>query len=294
MANLRRVNWRSFILRLFLMTLGALIGAVSVIVFMAPFNIAPGGVSGVAVILNHLFNTPIGLFVLIGNIPIQIIAYRMLGGWRVVAYTVYVVLIYSVAIDVLTPYFPAQGLSENVLLNAIFGGVVGGISSGLVYRAGGTFGGTSTLSRILQRRLGIPMSSSVLYTDMFVIGAAGLVFGWEGALYAAVSLIISGLAADYVLEGPSVIRTAVIITDQPEAVAEVILHGLDRGVTGWEAKGMFTGQEHTLLYVTIGRAQVPDLRRLVFAADPHAFVVVGQGHAAYGSGFKEPRISGWL
>ena len=121
MVDLRaRLNWRSFALRLILMTAGAVIGAVSIIVFMAPFNIAPGGVSGVAVILNHLFNTPIGLFILIGNIPIQIIAYRMLGGWRVVAYTVYVVVVYSVAIDLLTPYFPAQGVSDNILLNAIF------------------------------------------------------------------------------------------------------------------------------------------------------------------------------
>ncbi len=272
-----------------LLTVGAFISALAVIVFEAPFNIAPGGVSGLAIIINSYTGWPIGTMVLIGNIPIQIIAFRMLGGWRVVATTVYVVVVYSVLIDVLTPYFPAEGVSRDIFLNSVFGGIVGGIGAGLVFRAGGTLGGTSTLGRILQERYGIPLSSSTLYTDSIVIVLAGLAFGWESAMYAIVMLFVAGVTADYVLEGPSVIRTAVIITDRPREIADAVMDGMGRGVTGWDAQGMYTEQNHTVLYVTIGRGQVNNLRRLVIGADPDAFLVFGHGHNAYGQGFRAVR-----
>jgi uncharacterized membrane-anchored protein YitT (DUF2179 family) len=270
-----------------LLTLGAVISAIAVIVFEAPFDIAPGGISGIAIILNSVIGTPIGLVILLGNIPIQLLGYRLLGGWRVVAATVFAVGLYSILIDVLTPYFTI--VSDDRFLNALFGGLIGGIGTGLVLRGGGTMGGTSTLGRILQQRYGIPLSSSTLYTDGAVVLLAGLVFGWEGALYAMVALFVGGATADYVLEGPSVIRTAVIITDHPQQVAERIFADMSRGVTAWEAKGMFTEQSHTVLYVTVGRSEVNALRRIVTSVDPNAFLVIGQGHAAYGEGFREIR-----
>ena len=276
------------IVRYIVMTIGAIIGAISVILFMAPFEIAPGGVSGVAVLLNHILNTPIGLMVLLLNIPIQLIGYRMLpGGWRVVVRTIYVLLIYSAAIDLLAPYLPADGLSEDRLLNALFGGISGGIGGGLIYRSGGTFGGTSTLALIVQQRTGTPLSTTFLYTDSLVIGAAGLVFGWEPALYAVVALFVGGLATDYLLEGPSIVRTAMIITNHPDAVSTAIMEELNRGVTAWRAKGMYTGEERWVVYVSLSRSQVQDVRRVALNTDPQAFVVIGQGHAAYGEGFQE-------
>ncbi|MFN8449640.1 MAG: YitT family protein [Anaerolineae bacterium] len=275
-----RLGWQ-----VFLLTVGAIISAVAVIVFEAPFKIAPGGISGIAIILNYVIHTPIGLVILLGNIPIQILGYRMLGGWRVIAATIYAVALYSVLIDVLTPYFGI--VSDDRFLNAVFGGLIGGVGTGLVLRGGGTMGGTSTLGRILQRRYGIPLSSSTLYTDGAVVLLAGLAFGWEATLYAMVGLFVGGATADYVLEGPSVVRTAVIITDHPHEVADRILLDLHRGVTAWDAKGMFTEQPHTVLYVTIGRSEVNLVRRMVRSVDPDAFLVIGQGHAAYGEGFKE-------
>jgi uncharacterized membrane-anchored protein YitT (DUF2179 family) len=287
MNRLRRINWLDIIWRYLLLTIGAIIAALSVIVFMAPFNIAPGGVSGIAVILNNRDpRLPIGLMIIIGNIPIQLLGYRYLGGWRVVVRTVFFVVLNAVLIDVLTPYLADVTVGDDVLLNAVFGGILGGIGGGLVYRAGGTQGGTSTLGRILQRQLGVPVSTSALYTDTGIVLLAGLVFGWAAALYALVALFIGGAASDYVLEGPSVIRTATIITDKPQAVADVVLAEMRRGVTAWQGKGMFTDQTHTVLFVTVSRQQVNELRGLIHRVDPDAFVVIGQGHIAYGEGFK--------
>jgi len=271
----------------FQLTIGAIIGAISVIVFLAPFDIAPSGVSGIAVMLNDLFELPIGLMIFILNIPIQIWGARLLpGGWRVVLRTFYVIAVYTIAIDVLTPFLPNEGIGDDVLLNTIFGGITGGISGGIVFRIGGTFGGTSTVARILQRRTGVPMSTTFLYTDTAVIFLAGIIFGWEEALFAVVSLFIGGIATDYVMEGPAVIRTGVIITKKPDIVSRAVMDGLARGMTGWTVQGMYSGEDRSMLYVSISRSQVPDLRDLVMTADPEAFLVIGQGHAAYGEGFK--------
>jgi len=287
MNRFGQVNWLDIGWRYFLMTVAAFITALSVIIFLAPFDIAPAGVSGIAVILNHLDpRLPIGLMIIIGNIPIQVLGYRYLGGWRVVFRTVFYVIVNAIMIDVLTPVMANVTVGSDILLNAVFGGILGGIGGGLVYRVGGTQGGTSTLGRILQRQLGIPLSSSALYTDTGIVVLAGLVFGWEGALYAVVALFIGGAASDYVLEGPSVIRTATIITDKPQEVADVILDDMGRGVTAWQGKGMFTDQSHTVLFVTVARPQVNELQSLIRRVDPDAFVVIGQGHIAYGEGFR--------
>lgn len=283
----QKLSWREISMRVLILTAAALIGAMSVVVFLAPFEVAPSGISGLAVILNITIGTPIGLLTLLGNIPIQYLAYRMLGGWPIVAGTVWVLLVYSIGIDFFAQIFPTDGVGDNVLLNALFGGIIGGVGSGLAFRAGATFGGTSTLARILQERFGTPLSSTYLYTNLFTILVAGLVLGWEGALYATIVLAMDGAVSDYVLEGPSVIRTAVIITDHPRAVADVILHQMGRGVTAWEVTGMFTEQKRTLLYVTVSRPQINEVRRLVTGVDPHAFIVIGQGHVAYGRGFRK-------
>ncbi len=278
------------IVRYSLIGLGIVIGALSLIVFLQPLDIAPAGVAGASTLLNELFDTPIGLMIFVLNIPIQLLGYIMLpNGARVILRSVVIILIFSVVVDNLGSMVPDGGISDERMLNALFGGITGGIGVGLVYRAGATFGGTSTLALILQRRFGFPMSTTFLCTDTLIIIAAGLVYGWEGALYAAVALFTAGLATDYVLEGPSVIRTAMIITDKPNEISQRIFTSLQRGATSWTIKGEYTGIERTMLYVTIARSQVRDLKEEVSHVDPNAFVVIGMGHAAYGAGFRRVR-----
>lgn len=280
-------QFRDTVFRYVLIAIGIVICALSLIVFLQPLDIAPAGVAGASTLLNELFDTPIGLMIFLLNIPIQLAGYVMLpNGARIITRSVVIILIFSVVIDNLGWLAPTGGLSDDRMLNALFGGVTGGIGVGLVYRGGATMGGTSTLAFILQRRFGFPMSTTFLCTDTVIIISAGLVYGWEGALYAAIALFTTGLATDYVLEGPSVIRTAVIITDKPDEISEAVLRNLQRGVTSWTIKGGYTGMDRTMLYVTIGRSQVRDLKEEISKADPEAFVVIGMGHAAYGAGFR--------
>ena len=281
---------RDAIVRYSLIALGTVLGALSVILFLQPLDIAPAGVAGASTLLNELFGTPIGLMVFLLNIPIQLLAYRTLpGANRIILRSVVIIIAFSAVIDNLAGFVPAGGISDDRMLNALFGGICGGVGVGLVYRAGATMGGTSTLALILQRRLGFPMSTTFLCTDALIIVSAGLVYGWEGALYSAVALFTAGLATDYVLEGPSVIRTAMIITDKPEEVSQRIFEKLQRGVTSWTVRGEYTGSERKMLYVSMSRSQVRDLKDEVSQADPEAFMVIGLGHAAYGAGFRRVR-----
>lgn len=281
-----QLGWQTFLSRVALVTTGAVLGALSVIIFFAPSDIAPSGTSGVAVILNTLYGTPIGVFVVLLNLPILYLAYRQLGGLRAVLWTGFVIIVYSIAIDVLTPFFPPQGVTDDTLVNAIFAGVLNGIGHGLVLRGGGTYGGTATIARIIQVANGTPLSTTYLYANLFVVGAVGVFLGWENALFTLIALAIEGSVSDYTLEGPSVIRNVTIITNNPNDVANVLLYQLHRGVTGWEATGMYTGEKRHILFVTVSRPQVGLLRQLVLEADPTAFMSIGQGHVAYGGDFK--------
>lgn len=286
MQRAKTIQWRNTLWTYLLLTIGGVILASNVALFLEPSHIAPGGVSGAAIILNYYTGWQVGTTMLILNIPLLILGFRNLGRFHFLTKTLYVVLIYNLGANVATQAVAANflphGLSQNNLLNAIFAGVVGGIGTGIVYRAGGTTASTGVISRILQLKTGIPISQVYFVTDGLIILAAGLTFGWEAALYALVTLFIWGIATDYMLEGPSVVRTAFIVTDQREAVARALLEKLQIGVTAWQGEGMFTEAAHSVLFCTVSRPFVDTLRDIVREADPKAFVVITHGHQATG------------
>jgi uncharacterized membrane-anchored protein YitT (DUF2179 family) len=265
-----------------LVTVGGLLLAANLDLFLAPSDIAPGGVSGTAIIINAFTHWPIGLTMLFLNIPLVVLGFIHLGRFRFLLRTVYVVLLYNVGVDLLARWMPAHGITGDLLLNALYGGVVGGLGTGLVYRGQATTAGTGTLSRVIQVKTGIPISQIYLLVDGGVIVIAGLVFGWEKGLYALITLFVWGLAADYVLEGPSVVRTAFVVTDAPQEVSRAILSVLHVGVTAWQAEGTFTASQHTVLFCTFNRPHERAFRSIVTGVDPNAFIVIGHGHQASG------------
>jgi uncharacterized membrane-anchored protein YitT (DUF2179 family) len=265
----------------FLLTTGAVILAVNFDLFLAPFNIAPGGVSGSTIIIHEFTGWPKGLTMLTLTIPMLVIGFFYLGRFRFLIRAFYVAVVYSLGIDALVIFLPT-GVTKDLLLNALYGGIVGGIGIGLIYRGGTSPAGTSVISRVIQMKTGIPNSQVYILIDGGVILIAGLVFGWEMALYAFITLFTWGFVADYVLEGPSVVRTVFIVTDSPEVVSQVLMDRLGVGVTGWGVKGMFSKTEHTTLFSTVNRADVNVLKTIVTDIDPKAFVVIAQGHQTKG------------
>jgi len=270
-----------------LIAAGALLQATGLRLFLVPARLASGGVSGVSQLINFYTGLPIGLMVFLGNVPLFILGWRYLGGSRFAARTAFAVIAFSFLTDFLALFLPPEGLTPDLLLNALYGGVLSGIGFGLVYRGRGTSGGSDILANILNRWRGVPISQSYLLVDSLVILGAGLTFSWENALYALGMLYVSGIAAERVLEGSNVVRMALIITTYPEQVAEEIMQRLRRGVTFMPARGGFTGASRTVLYCVVSRSEVPQLKALVHGVDGRAFMVVGHAHEALGEGFLE-------
>jgi len=280
---------------------GALLQAVGLRLFLVPAKLASGGVSGIAQLINFLTKTPstdgwpIGLMVIVGNLPLFLLGWRWLGGRRFVMRTIVAVAAYSLFTDLLMllPFFPKNGITDDLVLNSLYGAVASGIGYGLVYRAQGTSGGSDILARILNRWRGIPMTQSYLMTDTIVILAAGFVFGWKQALYAIIVLYVSGLVVDSTLEGAGTVRTALIVTGQAEGIAERILAEMERGVTILNGTGAYTGMPRPVLYCVVSRSEIQQLKTIVHDTDPKAFMVIGQAHEALGEGFqslKKPEV----
>jgi len=286
--TIKRTALVSLLRDILLLAIGAILLALSLDLFLAPAEIAPGGVSGLAIILHRFTRWPIGLMMLVLNLPMLVLGFRRLGRFQFLTRTVFVVLIYNLGTDLLPRLLPPAGITGDMLLNALYGGLVGGIGTGLVYLAGGTSAGTGIIARVLQMRTGMPVSQIYVLTDGAVILLAGLVFGWEKALYALLAVFVWGLATDYVLEGPSVVRTAFIVTDAAADVSQALLRQLAIGVTTWPAQGEFTGAEHTVLFCTLSRPDVNTLKSVVAQVDPRAFVVIGHGHQASGGVVRRP------
>lgn len=269
-----------------LIFIGAMLQALAIRLFLVPANLVSGGVSGLAQIIYYYTDWPIGLMIFIGNVPLFILGWRYLGGPRFAFRTGFAILVVSLATDLLVFFIPEEGLTSDIVLNALYGAVVSGIGYGLVYRGRGTSGGTDILARILNHWQGISLSQSYLMTDAAIILLAGLTFGWENALYALIVLYASGIAAEAITEGANVVRTVLIVTDQSKRVADQILSDLERGVTFLEGRGAYTGTQRDVLYVVVSRSEVNQVKALVREIDSQAFLVIGQASEALGEGFR--------
>ena len=281
---------------LFIIT-SSLIQAVSLRLFFIPANLASGGVSGISQLINYFTGWPIGLMVLIGNVPLFLLGWRYLGGFKFAMRTAVAIVTYSLFTDVMMkiPAFVSYSqilindLQGDIFLNSLYGAIFSGVGYGMVYRARGTSGGSDILARILNNWRGISMTQSYLMVDAVVILSAGFVFGWKAALYAMITLYVSGLVAETVLEGGGTVRTAMIVTSKPDEVTNRIMEDMERGVTWLEGKGGYTGNSRPVLYCVVSRAEVATLKAIVHESGPESFLVIGVAHEAWGEGFKPLR-----
>jgi len=278
-------SWRS-IKDYLVIILGGFIQALGMNLFLVPANLVSGGISGAAQLLHYILNWPIGLIVVLGNLPLFIIGWRYLGGPKFALRTILAILSFSLFVDLLMYLIPGPGVTEDPVLNTLFGGILLGLGLGIVYLGRGTSGGTDILGRILNRKLGISISMAYMLTDSLVVIMAGFVFGWEKALYGLIMIYVSGVVAEVASEGTKVVRTAMIISSKGDLVAKSILEELERGVTIIPAKGAYTQEGRTLLYCAVTKSDVIRLKTIVHDVDPLAFMVIGQATEVMGEGFK--------
>ena len=278
---MKKIVWRDYLG----ITIGAVITAVSLNMFLIPNKVAAGGVSGLATVLHHLLAWPVGLIMLAFNIPLFIAGIKIMGA-RYGINTLFGAGILAVAVDVTAPFTPI--LTNDLLLSSLYGGVVGGIGLGLVFRSKGNTAGTALAAVILNKLLGIRIGQAMMAADFFVIIFAGVAFkSPELALYALISMFVTGQIIDLVQEGPSSSKAFFVMSNQPAQVSEAILTELDRGVTLFEVKGGYTGQSREMLLCVVSTSEVTQLKELIYEIDPKAFVIVTSAHEVLGEGFTE-------
>lgn len=269
-------------------TLGAAAHAVCFNWCYAPNSIAFGGITGVAQIINALLPwAPVGVLAIVLNVPLFLLGWKLIGGKLLVG-TLYAMLASSVFIDLLSLF---QWQPMEPVLAAIFGGVLLGVSLGLVFQHGATTGGTDLMARLLKLKLAwLPMGKLVLAIDLTVIVATAIVFGsLESALYGLVGLYISSIVMDGMLYGMDSARVAYIISDRDGDIAAAIVNDLDRGLTFLQGEGGYSGESKRVIMCAIKQRQIVQLKQLVKELDPAAFVIVCDAHEVLGDGFREYR-----
>ena len=267
-----------------LMTVGALLVALAVRVFLVPNNVITGGLTGVAQLLSSIFGTPVGLVVLILNVPLLIFGWRRLGGFVFGVRTIYTLVLMALAIDLLAPY--VRPVTSEPLLYSLYGGLLDGVGLGLILRARGTAGGTDIVARLVETQFGIQPGRTLLICDLVVFSGAFFAYGAEKILYALLVTFVCTRAVDFVLTAGRGARQALIITERPDGITQALLHDLGRGVTVLEGVGGYTGTARAVLLCIIIRSEVGALKAAVAAADSHAFVVIGEASEVIGEGFR--------
>ncbi len=287
------------------LTFGSWLLGYCVAAFTAPNHIVPIGLTGVATILYGIKQIPIGLTILLGNIVLVAMQVKMVGkktAWK----TIYVTIISSIAtdlmmgayhfaeitpvlsfLDTLESHFIIKPLTNDLFLTAIFGGVASGVAMGLIFKSGGTTGGTDIITQIIHFAYKLPIAHVSLCLNIAVLLACAYFKGMHIAMYSLLYVYVSSKAIDMVLEGVSNFRTVFVFTSEPDVIGWAIIEDLRRGATTLEGTGVYSGKKTNILMTAIKRGELPLLRTLVYEFDPKAFIIVADARQVLGQGFAK-------
>ena len=247
---------------------------------MSPNEIIDGGVIGVSMILSNVFKFNLGLLIIILNLPFILMAWKKMGT-KFVIYTAYGNIILALATD----YFHNIKATGDLLLATVFGGIILGIGVGTILKNEASLDGTEMLSLLVSKKLGVSIGEFILIINIFIYAAAGLVFGWESAMYSILTYFIGSKVIDFVLDGLNSSKSVRIISDNAGAIGEQLIERLDISVTYLQAIGGYTGADKYLIYCVISRLELPKMLDIVKEIDPKAFVSIVNVHEVYGGRF---------
>ena len=265
---------------------GALMYASSVVIFTAPNNIAPGGLTGIGTLLNYLFSIPIGTFILVMNVPLFLLGYKSLGRGFIIK-TIIGTVLTSVFIDVLAPFVPEY--RGDMMLSCLFGGFFNGTGLALIFSRGGSSGGTDIIAATLHKRFPqLSIGYIILASDAIVVTVAAFVYNSiESGLYAVIAIFVSSKLIDVITYGTSRDngKLMFIVTDKYEEILSALLNKVSRGVTVVDAQGGYSKTEKKLLLCALRPHQVFKANSVTKILDPNAFIIVTTAGTINGLGF---------
>lgn len=264
------------------LALGAAIAAFAIEEFLVPCKILDGGVVGISIILNHLTNIRLSLLTFGLNIPFLIVGYRVLGkeffikaGYSMVAFSIF-----------LEVFAPMGDITRDSLLAVCFGGIILGIGVGMVISFGGCLDGTETVAILLNRKTDFPVGRTVLFFNIVIYSVAGLLFGFDRAMYSLLTYYITSKVLDFIDTGMNQAKAAMIITNDGKKIADMIYKKMGRTVTILEGEGLISGKK-VVLYCVLNRLEVYELKKLINEADTSAFIAINEVSEIIGNHIKK-------
>jgi len=276
---------RTFII----ITFGAALFAIGLEGFLVPHQVIDGGIVGVSLITSHLTSIPFSILLIVLNLPFLFIGYKQIGK-KFVLSTLYGIVVASLFSSLFGKLLHHQAVTADTLLATIFGGIILGVGVGLVIRNGGSLDGTEITAILINKRVPFSVGEIVMFFNLFILGAAGFVFGWDQAMYSLLAYFIAYKTIDVTVEGLDQTRAVTIISDHSEEIGDAISEKLGRGVTYMQGKGGYTGIDKSIIYCIITRLEESAFISIVDEIDKDAFIAVSHVHDVKGGQFKKKDI----
>lgn len=282
----RRKTAMDWIKKYLVLIIGSLIYSAGLEIFLVPNNIIDGGVVGISIMASYLTGIPFGVYMVVLNLPFLYLGYKQIGKTFAIS-----TIVSIIAISVFSEFLePVPQITQDYFLAAIFGGIIAGAGVGLVIRQGGSLDGTEITAIILDRKTSFSVGEVVMFFNLFILGAAGFVFGWDKAMYSLVAYFIISKMIDVVLKGLDESYAVMIVSDEYEEIADALMHRLGRGVTYLHGQGAYTGDDKQVLYCVVTRLEVVKLKEITLEKDETAFVTINPVHDIVGGRFKKKSI----
>lgn len=259
-----------FLNKYILLLLGSMIAAVGLEIFLIPNNIIDGGIVGISIIASYLTDIPLGVFTFLLNIPFLFIGYKQIGKTFVIT-SLFSITMFSIFTFLL---HPIPGLTNDILLATVFGGIILGAGVGLILRFGGSLDGTEIIAIILCKGAPFSIGQIVMIFNIVIFSCAALVLGWDRALYSMLAYFVAHKAVDIVIDGFDEAKAVMIVTSNGDEIADAINARLGRGVTYLEGKGGYSKDKKTVLYSVVTRLEISKLRSIINDKDQDAFVTI--------------------
>jgi uncharacterized membrane-anchored protein YitT (DUF2179 family) len=265
--------------------LGSVLYAFGLRTFIVPNHLIDGGVTGLSIILNSLTNLPISVFVVVLNIPFFILGFKQINRTYTVSTIVSIVLM-SAFIEI---FRNVPAITKDPVLASIFGGIMLGIGVGIIIRYGGSLDGTETVGIILDKKTGFSVGEIVFIINLFIMGFAGFIFGWDKAMYSLMTYFIAFKVIDVTIEGFNDAKNVMIVSEKANELSIVLMLELGKGLTLISARGGYSGAEKNIIYTVITRFEIARLKSIVNKVDPYAFITITDVTEVMGGNVKKKK-----
>ncbi|MFI3300508.1 MAG: YitT family protein [Candidatus Gastranaerophilales bacterium] len=267
---------------MFFLSLGPVIAAFALEGFLVPNNIIDGGIVGVSIITSFLCKQNLGLLIVLFNIPFFLFAFNQIGK-KFVLQTFYSIVILSLFVNI----FHGCQVTDDLLLSTVFGGIILGVGVGTVLKNDGSLDGTEIMSLVLSKKYGYSVGEIIMTINVFIYLVAGLVFGWDKAMYSVLSYFITYRVLDMVIEGFNTAKSIRVISDNAKEIGSTLMNNFQIGVTYLKGMGAYSGQDKDVIFCVVTRLELGKIKEVIKDIDPHAFVSVGDVHEVYGGKVKK-------